>query len=76
MSIMIFYYMNKSKKDIDYKTIFYLGIIFTLGCFVMFIVTRIPGFLPVMSFGIILKIYCFMNKDKWINKSKFELISN
>ena len=64
-----FYYMSKSKKDIDYKTIFYSGILFTLGGFVMFIATRIPVFLPIMSLGIILKIYCFMNKDKWINTS-------
>ena len=66
---MILYYMSKSKKDIDYKTIFYLGIIFTLGGFVFFIASRNPAFLPVMAFGIILKINCFMNKDKWYNIS-------
>ena len=66
---MIFYYMSISKKDIDYRTIFYLGIIFTLGGFVMFIATRNPAFLPIMSFGIILKINAFLNKDKWYNIS-------
>ncbi len=65
----IFFYMSKSKKDIDYRTIFYLGIIFTIGSFVNFIITRNPAFLPIMSFGIILKINCFMNKDKWYNIS-------
>ena len=65
----IFYYMVKSKKDINYRTISYIGIILMLGGFVNFIITRNPAFIPVMSFGIILKINCFMNKDKWYNIS-------
>ena len=62
---------NKLKKvdDTDYKVFFYLGIIFTLGGFVMFIATRNPPFLPIMSFGIILKIYAFLNIDRWYNKN-------
>ena len=62
---------NKLEKidGTDYKVFFYLGIIFTLGGFVMFIATRNPPFLPIMSFGIILKIYSFLNKDKWHTKN-------
>ena len=65
---MIFYYMNKSRKDIDYKNLHFLGMILTFAGIVITIASRNPAFLPVMAFGIILMINGLVKLDKWYDK--------
>ncbi len=53
------------KKNIDYKAIYSLGIIFTFSGIPITIATRNPAFLGLMAFGIILMLTGYVNRDKW-----------
>ena len=68
--------MNKSKKEIDYKSTYYLGIIFTFSGVAISIATRNPAFLGVMAFGIILTLNAYFNRDKWIKSYDSEEFEN
>jgi uncharacterized membrane protein HdeD (DUF308 family) len=65
---MIFYYMDKSRKDIDYKNLHFLGMILTFIGIIITITSRNSAFLPVMAFGIILMINGLAKLEKWYGK--------
>jgi hypothetical protein len=54
-------------NDTDYRSIFYMGLIFNCSGIALTIATRNPGLLGMMAFGIILMINGLINKDKWFN---------
>lgn len=53
-----------NKKNIDYKSIYSLGLIFTFAGIPITIATRNPAFLGLMAFGIILMLNCYKNRDR------------
>lgn len=54
-----------NKKNIDYKSIYSLGLIFTFAGIPITIATRNPAFLGLMAFGIILMLNGYKNRDTW-----------